>query len=110
MHTNLTDPPFLAEMLDDDYYPPQLVLVGVRILEELCQQIEADNPTTDDEILALTHAATERFNELNEAFWEQDSDIETVARECIAEDFGRIVDAYGFNHLDIEDVIAPRDW
>ena len=105
----LRDRPFLAEMARDPYFPPDLVARGAQILVGLCEAIEAALPCSDDEVLALTHAATERFNALQEAFEEQDSEIETAAREAIAADFDAIVRAYGYD-LDIEEVIAPREW
>ncbi|MBB1246950.1 hypothetical protein GL263_25885, partial [Streptomyces durbertensis] len=61
-------------------------------------------------VYALTHAATEEFNELDEALGEAGSGIETVAREEIAEDFAFIASAYGFGNADVEELIAPRDW
>ena len=60
-------------------------------------------------LYALTHAATEEFNALAEEFEENDSELETAAREAIAEDFEWIAKAYGFD-ADIEELIAPRDW
>ncbi|WUT26394.1 DUF5713 family protein [Streptomyces sp. NBC_00691] len=38
------------------------------------------------------------------------SEIETVAREAIAEDFWRVASAYGFADADAEELIATRDW
>ena len=58
----------------------------------------------------LTHAATERFNELAEEFDENDSEIETVARDTIATDMEYIAQSYGFEDADIEELVAPRDW
>ena len=49
------------------------------------------------------------FNTLGEAFYEHDSEIETVARECIAADFAFIASTYGFD-ADTEEMIATRDW
>nr|WP_206535849.1 DUF5713 family protein [Proteus sp. ZN5] len=62
------------------------------------------------ELYILTQETTDLFNELAEEFYEEDSEIETVARECIAEDFGVIADGYGFEDADIEELIATRDW
>lgn len=56
--------PFLAHMYADDYYPDRIVAKGEAILRELCQQIEASKPTDLAALYALTHAATERFNDL----------------------------------------------
>ena len=73
------------------------------------QKIETEKPKDVPALLKLTHAATERFNDLQDDFLENDSEMETVAREVIGEDFDRIVKAYGFE-VDLEDVIAPREW
>jgi Family of unknown function (DUF5713) len=56
------------------------------------------------------NAATEEFNDLESDFDEAGSELETVAREVIAENFWAIANAYGFADADIEDLIATRDW
>ena len=63
----------------------------------------------DAAFLALTHATTEAFNDLQEDFEAHDSELETAAREAICADFELIAQSYGFN-IDIEDVVGPRDW
>jgi len=50
------------------------------------------------------------FNELGEELYEANSEIETIAAECIAEDFAFIAEAYGFADADLEELIATRDW
>ena len=100
---------FLEELYQDSYFPDFLVDRGEAILVHLCEQIESQQPTDDTALYVLTHASTEAFNDLQEAFYEHDSEIETAARECIAMDFDFIVRTYGFE-VDIEEVIAGRDW
>ena len=100
----------LADMYADDYFPDFLVDKIKVILLDLCEQIEREQPRDDGLLLKLTHAATERINGLAEAFEENESEIETGAREAMGAEFAFIVRAYGFEHVDIEDVIAPRDW
>lgn len=100
---------FLKEMYEDSYFPNKLVDKGKAILIGLCFKIEQQNPKTLDELYELTHAATDKFNDLQEDFEEADSEIETGARECIAEDFAFVAKAYGFE-ADIEELIATRDW
>ena len=102
--------PWLADMYADGYFPDFLVDKIKVILLDLCEQIEREQPTTDEALLKLTHAATERINALAEEFEENDSELETGAREAMGADFDFIVRAYGFADIDIEDVIAPRDW
>ena len=106
----LADHTFLQDMYDDDYFPPELVQKGENILVELCRQIETEQPENLDALYELTHAATERFNELAEEFDENDSEIETVARDTIATDMEYIAQSYGFADADIEELVAPRDW
>lgn len=99
---------FLSEMYDDNYFPNHLVDKGKAILVGLCKAIEEQNPK-GEEVYKLTHAATEKFNDLNNEFGENGSEIETAARENIGGDVEFILKAYGYN-LDIEQAIAPRDW
>ena len=106
----MADHSFLHEMYSDDYFPNHLVKKGEQILRDLCAQLETDPPRSLESLYELTHAATEKFNDLDEDFNEADSEIETVARECIAGDFATIAEAYGYEGYDIEELIATRDW
>ena len=100
---------FLADMYSNSYFPKFLVDKGKTILLELCAQIEKQAPKNLEALYQLTHAATIRFNELGDEFFENDSEIETAARECIAADFEFIAVTYGFQP-DTEALIAPREW
>jgi len=101
---------FLKGMYDDSYFPNNLVKKGEDILINLCCEIEKNPPPTLSELYELTAAATEQFNHLQEKFEKQNSEIETVAREIIANDFFYIAKTYGFSDVDVEELIAERDW
>jgi hypothetical protein len=101
---------FLTGMYEDDYFPNFLVEKIKNILLDLCASIEEEKPQSDEELFRLTHASTERINELEDEFEENDSELETGAREVMAENFEFIVHSYGFDDVDIEDVIATREW
>jgi Family of unknown function (DUF5713) len=105
----IRDHAFLADMYADDYFPKHLVDKCKAVLVELCDRIEKEQPNDLAALYQLTYSATEGINALQEEFEENDSDIETVARECIAADFAFIAQAYGFN-ADDEELIAPREW
>lgn len=107
-NTDLLDYFFLKGM-DNDYYPTNLVGKGQEILTRLCERIEEEKPQTLEELYALTHEATEEFNDLAEEIYEAGSEFETVAREVTAGDFEVIAKAYGFD-ADREELVAPRDW
>ncbi|WP_375433746.1 DUF5713 family protein [uncultured Hymenobacter sp.] len=100
---------FLKEMYKDSYFPNKLVDKGKAILVGLCFKVEQGQPKSLDELYELTHAATDKFNDLQEVFEEADSEIETGARECIAENFYFVAKAYGFD-ADREELIATREW
>jgi len=100
---------FLKEMYENDYFPNFLVDNGKNILIDLCFQIEKKQPKNLEELYKLTHIATDKFNDLQEEFQENDSELETGAGECIAMDFDFIAKAYKFE-ADIEELIATRYW
>ena len=49
------------------------------------------------------------INDLQEEFEENDSEIETVARDCIGETVGYILQWFDIN-IDVEEAIGERDW
>lgn len=101
---------FLKDMYADSYFPGDLVKKIEGVLRELCIELERRMPSSLEELYVMTHAATNKINELQAEFNERGSDIETGAREAIAEDFSAIARAYGFTEADTEELIATRDW
>ncbi|MFJ6016273.1 DUF5713 family protein [Streptomyces sp. NPDC092952] len=101
---------FLQQLYRDDYYPDHVLDKGRAILLELCESIEAERPADLPALYALTEAATERFNLLEVEFEAAGSEIETVAREEIGEEFWFVASAYGFPEADAEELIAAREW
>lgn len=100
---------FLKNMYRDTYFPDFLVDKGKAILINLCLQIEEEKPKTLTELYKLTHAATNKFNDLEEEFGENDSEIETGARDTICEDFDFLAKAYGYE-ADSEELVGTREW
>ncbi|OIJ88295.1 DUF5713 family protein [Streptomyces colonosanans] len=101
---------FLRQLYADSYFPDHVVDKGRVILLRLCERIEAEQPSDLAALYALTQASTEEFNRLEAEFEAAGSEIETVAREEIAEDFWFVASAYGFTDADVEKLIATRDW
>jgi hypothetical protein len=97
-------------MYGDDYFPDHVVDKGKAILLRLCERIEAERPADLAALYALTNAATEEFNALEAEFEAAGSEIETVARELIGEEFWFVASAYGFAEADAEMLIAAREW
>ncbi len=99
----------LREMYEDPYFPRPLVDKAKAILLDLCATIEAEKPKDLDAFYILTHAATHRFNHLEAEFEAAGSELETAAREAIAEDFAFIASSYMFV-ADVEEMISTRTW
>ncbi|MFG3255587.1 DUF5713 family protein [Streptomyces sp. NPDC048172] len=104
------DHAFLGGLYKTEHAPAHVLDKGKAILVALCERIEAEKPADLDALYVLTHAATEEFNDLEAEFDEAGSEIETIAREEIGDDFWFVATAYGFEDADIEELIAPREW
>ncbi len=98
----------LDEMYQDEYYPNFLV---DKVKDELQKAINLlETGETDTEIIQKKlDEAICAINDLQEEFDENDSEIETVARDCIGETVGYILEWFGIP-IDVEEAIRERDW
>ena len=98
----------LDEMYQDDYYPVFLV---DKVKDELQKVIDLlESGETDTEAVQETlDEAVSGINDLQEEFDEHDSEIETVARECIAANVAYILEWFDIP-IDTEEAIRERDW
>lgn len=98
----------LKDMYDDGYLPNFLVdKVKILILEltAYLEMGEQDIPKIQGKLDEMTLA----INDLQDEFDENDSEIETVARESIGVSVEYVLQWFGI-HIDIEDAIRERDW
>lgn len=100
----------LEGMYGDDYFPKFLVDKLRDVILDACREIEAEKPKTHEALYAITCRATEKINDLQEEFEENESEIETAARDDIATTFGYVAETYGFPDADLEELVATRDW
>ena len=101
---------YVYDMRDDDYYPPHLVQKVADELQKFDELLDAGE-RDPQKIQARADEVTKNINTLEDEFDEADSEIETVARESIAETFYLILKEYGLEEdFDIEELIAERDW
>ncbi len=98
----------LDEMYQDEYYPNFLVdkikdelQKVIDLLETGENDIEVIQKKLDESVCAI--------NELQEEFDENGSEIETVARDCIGETVGYVLEWFGIP-IDMEEAIRERDW
>ena len=108
MKTFDPDYKLLDEMYQDDYYPAFLV---DKVKDELQKVIDLlESGETDTEVIQNTlDKAVCGINNLQDEFYENDSEIETVARDCIGDTVAYILEWFDIS-IDTEEAIRERDW
>ena len=96
---------YLEDMYNDDYYPRFLKDCIVEVVEFL----EKEEYEDLEEVQEKLDEMTEKINDLQEEFDENDSEIETVARDSIRVTVEKILNYFGID-IDIEEAIRERDW
>lgn len=98
----------LDEMYRDEYFPDFLV---DKVKDELQKVIDLlESGETDTEVIQeKLDEMTCAINDLQEEFDENDSEIETVARDCIGETVSYVLEWFDIP-IDIEEAIRERDW
>ncbi len=98
----------LAEMYEDEYFPNFLV---DKVRDELQKIIDLlENGETDAEaVQGQLDEVVCSINDLQDEFDENDSEIETVARDCIGETVAYILKWFNIP-IETEEAIRERDW
>ena len=98
----------LEKMARDGYFPGFLVEKLNNLITSIITMLEGGE-TDNDVIQTRLDEMTVAINELQEEFEENDSEIETVARDSIAATIGYILDYFDID-IDVETVLRERDW
>lgn len=98
----------LEDMYKDDYFPDFLVDKVKARVQEVIDFLETGEQDLD-KIQQKCDQMTRAINDLQEEFEENDSEIETAARDSIAETVEYILKWFDIA-LDVEDAIGERDW
>ena len=99
---------YLKEMYDDEYYPKNLVDKVKSAIMELVVFIEKGSHSIE-QIQEALDRMTVSINNLQEEFEENDSELETVARDSIGVTVENILKHFNID-IDIEEAIRERDW
>lgn len=99
---------YLTDMYRDSYYPKFLVDKVKDAVAEAVRFLEAGNRDMA-QLQERFDRMTIRINDLAEEFDENDSEIETVARESIGQTVSDILAHFQID-LDVEEAIRERDW
>ncbi|MEB2299537.1 DUF5713 family protein [Lysinibacillus xylanilyticus] len=99
---------YLANMYEDSFFPSFLVDKLKSHIVNVLHFIE-ENTHTKEEIQEKLDEMTLAINELQNEFYENDSEIETVARDSIALTVEKILQYFEID-IDIEEALRERDW
>ena len=99
---------YLADMYADSYFPDFLVDKIKSLIVDVVNFLELGEHSLDA-IQAKFDAMTEAINVLQGEFWENDSEIETGARESIGATVRYVLEHFNID-IDIEEAIRNRDW
>ncbi|MBF0715936.1 DUF5713 family protein [Gemelliphila palaticanis] len=98
----------LEEMYEDSYFPNFLVDKVKNEIQKVITLLE--NGETDlDTIQDKLDEIVVEINDLQDEFYENESEIETVARDSIGTTIEYILNWFDIN-IDIEEAIRERDW
>lgn len=98
----------LEDMYQDGYFPDFLVDKVKELVQNVISYLETgeqDLEKIQDQFDEMTLA----INDLQEEFEENDSEMETAARDSIGETVDYILKWFQID-LDVEDAIQERDW
>lgn len=99
---------YLTHMYNDSYFPKFLVDKIKKELETVVDYIMSEQHTYE-EIQKKFDAVVMQINDISEEFNENNSDIETVARESIGQTVIDILTAFDIK-IDVETAIREREW
>lgn len=98
----------LAEMYCDEYFPNFLVDKVKELIQNVIDFLEAGERDTE-KVQSKFDEMTLAINALEEEFEENDSELETGARESIGETVQYILKWFDLD-FDVEDAIREREW
>lgn len=108
MKTFDADYTLLEDMYEDGYFPDFLVDKVKALVQDVISYLETGERDLE-KIQEKFDAMTLAINDLEEEFEENDSEIETAARDSIGETVDYILKWFDID-IDVEDAIAEREW
>lgn len=98
----------LEDMYQDSYFPDFLVDKIKTLMQPVINCLE-NGERNIETIQGKLDEMTYAINDLQEEFEENDSEIETAARDSIGETIAYILQWFEID-IDVEDAIAERNW
>lgn len=98
----------LEDMYNDGYFPDFLVDKIEAKIKDVIELLESGEKNPDEIQDALDNM-TNGINDLQEEFEDNDSEIETLARDSIATSVEYVLQWFDVD-IDVEEALAERDW
>lgn len=99
----------LLPMFDDGYYPEVLVAEVKQYIVEFAKKIQKIEKS-DSEIYRLANLTLLKINEMKPDFEDLDSNLDDTATDYIAEAMMMAVQDAGYMDIDLEELVANREW
>ena len=99
---------YLPEMYADNYFPTAQVDQVKQAIAQVAAVLEAGE-RKPAKVQRQLDKMTQRINELQDDFADHDSELETGARESIADTVERLLAHFGVE-IDLEEALRERDW
>lgn len=99
----------LLPMFDDEYYPDVLVAEVQQCIVQFAKKVAKIKDSTS-EIYRFANDAVSAINEMKPQFEDLDSSLDDTAADYIAEAMMMVVQEHGHFEVEMEELIANREW
>lgn len=99
----------LLPMFDDEYYPDILVAELKQHILQFAKKVSRSD-LAETEIYRFAHQTLSEINEMKPQFEDLDSSLDDTAADYIAEAMMMVVQDVGYLDIEIEELVANREW
>ncbi|MCX0333737.1 DUF5713 family protein [Acinetobacter radioresistens] len=99
----------LTPMFEDEYYPDELVSRIKQLLLQFSEKITASSLIQTD-IYSSAQEIIVQINKMKPKFEQMDSSLDDAAADYIAEAMMMVVQEAGYLDIDMEELVANREW
>ena len=99
----------LTPMFEDEYYPDELVSRIKQLLLKFSEKITASSLSNTD-IYSSAQEIIVQINKMKPKFEQMDSSLDDAAADYIAEAMMMVVQEAGYLDIDMEELVANREW
>ncbi len=99
----------LLPMFDDEYYPDILVAEVKQHVERFAKKVEKAGLSEPD-IYQFAQLTVADINKMKLQFEDLDSSLDDTAADYIAEAMMMVVQEQGYFNVEMEELVATREW